>query len=211
MQIPSRRCPVGSRQIRYLQIPRHSPCPMQVLQNSLVLPNARPQPTQSEGLVNATIDSSFRSSRISLKGTRLGWPRLPESIASAGLDCKSERISEAAETLAAAPSDTSRSAMSQASHANRVRKEPPPAIVSLVRNLKPFADLRHLHALVKLHIRLRQLREYLINRVPFLFHLKEPSPGLRPDWILSLLMDHFWGRGAVRSGLLRYPCLRCTP
>ena len=50
---------------------------------------------------------------------------------------------------------------------------------------------RPLHALAEKNIRSRQLRNDLIHRMSFLTHLKESSPGLRPEKILSLQLDQF--------------------
>ncbi|MBP60893.1 MAG: hypothetical protein CMJ62_05130 [Planctomycetaceae bacterium] len=40
-----------------------------------------------------------------------------------------------------------------------------------------------------------QLGDNLVHTMTFLGHLKESFPGLQPDRILSLLLDHFWGGG----------------
>ena len=67
----------------------------------------------------------------------------------------------------------------------------PPAVIGLLSDLKLLADLRHLRAFAKQHIRTTQLRNDLIYCVSFLKHLKESFPGLWPDGILSLQLDQF--------------------
>ena len=66
-----------------------------------------------------------------------------------------------------------------------------PAVTGLLGNLKLLAELRHLCALTKKHVRSTQLPNDLIYRMLFLTHLKESFPGLRPDRILSLQLDQF--------------------
>ena len=67
----------------------------------------------------------------------------------------------------------------------------PPAVIGLLGNLKLLAELRHLCALTKKHVRSTQLGNDLIYRMLFLTHLKESFPGFRPDRILSLQLDQF--------------------
>ena len=66
-----------------------------------------------------------------------------------------------------------------------------PAVIGLFSNLQLLADLGHLHALAEKNIRSTQIRNDLIHRMSFLTHLKESSPGLRPEKILSLQLDQF--------------------
>ena len=73
----------------------------------------------------------------------------------------------------------------------------PPAAIGLLGDLKLLAELKHLCALTKQHIRWTQLRNDLIYRMSFLTHLKKSFPGLRPDKILSLQLDQFQGRSVT--------------
>ena len=73
----------------------------------------------------------------------------------------------------------------------------PPAVVRLLGNAEPSRDLGHTLALGKHHLRLPQLRDDLLRRVPLPRHADSPPP--RPA-ILAQDLDRFWGgRSTPRS------------
>ena len=78
-------------------------------------------------------------------------------------------------------------------HAPELR---PPAVVRLLANTQPSADVRHVHALPKIHISLSKQAHDLLCTASLL-HLRTLSSPYRGTRILSQELDQDLGRGST--------------